>query len=199
MKNLEEKLELHKLWLKGAQGGVLLDLRGANLSGVNLCGANLRYADLRGANLSGVNLSGANLRYADLSGANLSGANLRYADLSGANLRRANLRSVNLSGANLRSANLSDADLSDADLRYADLRLCRLKWCIGNNKEIKSLQIGEYLISYYKDILNIGCKSYTLLEWESFTDIEIAKMDANALTWWNLNKHILIELVKREI
>ena len=139
MKNLEEKLELHKLWLKGAQGGVLLDLRDANLSDTDL-----RYADLR-------------------------------------------------------CANLSDADLSDADLRYADLSGANLRLCIGNNKEIKSLQIGEYLISYYKDILNIGCKSYTLLEWESFTDIEIAKMDANALTWWNLNKHILIELVKREI
>lgn len=32
MKNLEEKLELHKLWLKGTQGGVLLDLSDTNLS-----------------------------------------------------------------------------------------------------------------------------------------------------------------------
>ena len=144
MKNLEEKLELHKLWLKGAQGGVLLDLGGANLSD--------------------------------------------------ANLRSANLRSANLIGANLSDANLSDANLGGTHLRGADLR-----YCIGNNKEIKSLQIGEYLISYYKNILNIGCQSYTLLEWKSFTDIEIDNMDTNALDWWNLNKHIIFKLVKREI
>ena len=129
MKNLEEQLELHKLWLKGEQGGVLLDLSDADLSD-----ANLRYANLRGADLSDTNLSGANLRFS-----------------------------------------------------------------IGNNKEIKSLQIGEYLISYHKNILNIGCKRYTLLEWESFTNIEIDNMDTKALDWWNLNKHIIFELVKREI
>ena len=154
MKNLEEKLELHKLWLKGAQGGVLLDLRGADL----------RCANLRCANLRGANLRGADLR-----------------------------------GANLRDAHLSDTDLRGANLSNVNLRGTNLRYCIGNNKEIKSLQIGEYLISYYKNILNIGCQSYTLLEWESFTDIEIDNMDTNALEWWNLNKHIIFELVKREI
>ncbi len=184
MKKLEEKLELHKLWLKGEQGGVLLDLRGANLSGTNLSDANLSDADLSDADLSDADLSDANLSDADLSDADLSGANLSDADLSGANLRYADL-----SGANLRYANLSGADLSDTDLRFS----------IGNNKEIKSLQIGEYLISYHKNILNIGCKRYTLLEWESFTNIEIDNMDTKALDWWNLNKHIIFELVKREI
>ena len=124
MENLKEKLELHKLWLKGEQGGVLLNLSGANLSGVNLSGANLR-----GANLSGIDF----------------------------------------------------------------------KYCIGNNKEIKSIQIGVYLISYTKNILNIGCQSHTLLEWENFTDTEIDIMDSNALNWWTLNKYIILELVKREI
>ena len=194
MKNLEEKLELHKLWLKGAQGGVLLDLGGANLSD-----ANLRSANLRSANLIGANLSDANLSDADLSDANLRSANLRSANLRGANLSDANLRSANLRGANLRGANLSDANLSDANLGGTHLRGADLRYCIGNNKEIKSLQIGEYLISYYKNILNIGCQSYTLLEWKSFTDIEIDNMDTNALDWWNLNKHIIFKLVKREI
>ena len=85
------------------------------------------------------------------------------------------------------------ADLIGADLRDADLRLC-----IGNSKEVKSLQIGTYLISYIKDIVNIGCKSHTLEQWKRFTDEEINKMDTDALAWWKLNKHIIIELVERE-
>ena len=194
MKNLEEQLELHKLWLKGEQGGVLLDLGGANLSDANLRSANLRSANLIGANLSDANLSDADLSDADLSDADLSDANLRSANLRGANLSDANLSDANLSDANLGGANLRGANLGGTHLRGADLI-----YCIGNNKEIKSLQIGEYLISYHKNILNIGCQSYTLLEWESFTDIEINNMDTNALDWWNLNKHIIFELVKREI
>ena len=49
--------------------------------GVNLSGADLRYAHLRGANLQGADLRGANLRGADLQGAYLRGANLQGADL----------------------------------------------------------------------------------------------------------------------
>ena len=158
MKDLKEKLDLHKEWLLDDSKGMRIDLRNANL----------RDADLSGADLSGANLSGANLRDADLSGADLSGANLSGADLSG--------------------ADLSGANLSGADLRY----------CIGNNKEIKSLQIGTYLISYTKDILNIGCQSYKHSDWRTFSDSIILNMDGQkALDWWNLNKHILFELIDR--
>jgi len=126
---------------------------------------------------------------ADLKGANLKGANLSYADLSYADLRGANLIDADLSYANLSYANLRGANLNCADLRY----------CIGNGKEIKSLQIGTYLISYTKDILNIGCQSYTLDEWKAFSDEEIKVMDDGALEWWKLNKHIIIELAERKI
>ena len=134
-------------------------------------------------------LSNSNLRDANLRGANLRGADLAGADLSYADLRDTELNYTDLRGANLMGADLSGADLTDANLRY----------CIGNGKEIKSLQIGAYLISYTKDILNIGCQSYTLAEWKAFSDEEIKVMDDGALEWWKLNKHIIIELVEREI
>ena len=59
-------------------------------------GANLTGVDLYGADLSGADLTGANLYGADLTGANLTGANLYGADLTGANLSRANLSRANL-------------------------------------------------------------------------------------------------------
>ena len=76
---LNEVLELHKLWLDSVAGGVRADLRCADLSGADLSGANLRCANLRCANLSDADLSGADLRRADL-----RRADLRRADLSGA-------------------------------------------------------------------------------------------------------------------
>ncbi len=64
---------------------------------------NLRYADL-----SGVNLRYANLRYADLNDACLTGA-----DLSGANLKKAYLCGTELSHVDLRGANLTDIKLDE--------------------------------------------------------------------------------------
>ena len=177
---LKEILKLHKMWLNKETGSNY-----ANLTDVNLAGIDLRYADLRYATLTGVNLEGANLGYI-----NLEGANLSYANLINVNLRGANLKGTNLKGTNLKGT----------DLRGVDLRNTNLRYCIGNNKEVKSLQIGTYLISYNEDILNIGCQSHKLDAWKTFTDNEILEMDdISALDWWKLNKEIIISLVEREL
>ena len=81
--------------------------------------------DLRCANLKGVDLSSADLSYADLTCANLKGANLTDVNLTDANLRLANLRGADLRGANLKDANLSHTDFTGADLEYSCLNLSR--------------------------------------------------------------------------
>ncbi|HJW20779.1 MAG TPA: pentapeptide repeat-containing protein [Candidatus Nitrosotalea sp.] len=107
------------------------DLKGANLSGINMqginmSGINMQEVNLTDANLQDVNFSKSNLHDADLSGTLLSGANLREADLSGANLR-----GVILSGVNLFGANLSDANLRDADIRGANFTGSITNGCNG--------------------------------------------------------------------
>ncbi len=74
---------------------------------------------LADADLTGVDLPGANLTDAWLAGASLAGANL-----SGAILISASLAGADLSGARLGGANLLFADLSDA--RWIDGSVCRL-------------------------------------------------------------------------
>ena len=88
---IKNKIDLHKKWLNGEEGGVRLDL------------------------------SNADLRHVDLSYVDLRHVDLSYADLSNADLRCTNLRSADLRCTNLRSADLSNADLSYANLRGADL------------------------------------------------------------------------------
>ena len=135
-----------------------------------------------------------------LRGSDLSYSNLSYSALVGSDLRGSNLRGSNLSYSDLRGSNLRGSDLRGSDLSYSDLRSSDLRGVIGNGMEIKSLQIGTYMVSYHKDILNIGCQSYTLDKWINFTDEEIDVMDRGiSLDWWKLNKDILVTLVKREI
>ena len=115
---------------------IIPDLSGADLSEIDLAGANLARADLTAARLSGTNLGGANLSrarlfradlsQADLSRANLFKTNLCQADLGGANLNRADLTSALLIRANLSGASLLDACLNDANLGQASLFRSRL-------------------------------------------------------------------------
>ena len=123
-------------------------------------------AILRGANLRGANLIGANLSYADLRGANLRGADLRYADLSYAELRGANLR-----GANLRCA-------------------------IGNGKEIKSLQITNFTVTYTHDQLAIGCEQHKISDWWKFSDERVLSFDDFTLEDWKRGRKLLIAIIK---
>jgi uncharacterized protein YjbI with pentapeptide repeats len=123
-----------------------VSLRGRELQGAVLIGADLRRIDFTRANLQGASLNEANLQDANLVGAHLEGADLSYAHLERANLscgfdhskaregadphcadlRDAFLSHTYLNGADLRGAELHGADLNGADfhgtnLSYADL------------------------------------------------------------------------------
>jgi uncharacterized protein YjbI with pentapeptide repeats len=100
---------------------LVISLRGASLSEVDLSGANLHAAKLSRADLSRANLSGATLRMADLSEANLRGTKLLQAELREANLSRTDLSRADLRGASLRGADLHKADLGGADISGAGM------------------------------------------------------------------------------
>ena len=127
----------------------------------------------------------ADLRDANLRDADLSDANLRYADLSDANLSDA----INLKGANLRDANLKGANLRDADLL-----------CIGNHKELKTLQLDKWDVGYTYDTLQIGCQRHAIEKWLKW-DTEagrkwISLMDVEALEWANKFLPLVLNFIK---
>ena len=132
-----------------------------SLTRANLTRANLKEADLRGADLEEANLTGANLRRANLTRADLRGANLIFTDLTRANLEGANLKSVNLYNTT------------------------------GNNKEIKTIQLGTYIVNITDKDMQIGCELHSIEDWFNFDNEHIASMDRSALDWWNENKHKL--------
>ena len=102
------------------------DLRGLDLSHADLRGADLSYSNLRDVNLSGANLSEVYLDEADLSGANLQGTNLQNASLIKAYLMKTNLENANLSQAYLTGAYLTKAIVINANLAGAYLNGSKL-------------------------------------------------------------------------
>ena len=141
-KKLAEILAAHKLYLTDKKGG-----SEANLSEVDLRGADLREADLRGACLREADLSEAILSEADLSEAILSEVDLRGADLSEAILSKAYLSEADLRGAYLSEANLSEANLSEANLRRANLRGANLRGAYLRRAYLSEANLSEVNLS----------------------------------------------------
>ena len=111
------------------------------------------------------------------------GDNLQGANLQGANLKEANLQYANLQGANLRGANLKEANLQGANLQYANLpaeviRIDGLRWDV----------------TIFQDWITIGCQHHHIVDWDKFTDDEIAEMHDDALEFWKENKQKLITI-----
>jgi uncharacterized protein YjbI with pentapeptide repeats len=112
------------------------DLSGMNLRGEDLSGLNLSRCDFSGADLSQANLAKTNLSFSRLVGANMQQAQLDEceflgADLSGANLnecsaKRTGFGGATLTGATLFHGNLEGASLSKAQLQSADFRTAKL-------------------------------------------------------------------------
>jgi hypothetical protein len=64
-------------------------------------------------------------------------------------------------------------------------------------KEIKSLQIETYTITYTSQVLQIGCKQYPFDKWWSFSDAEIYQMDGTkAVEWWHKYKELIRSIVE---
>ena len=86
-----------------------LNLRGAQLSGLPLAGADFSDADLLDAELKRTDLTGATLSEADLTNVDLTGSILVGADLSEALLRNTEFTNADFTGADLTEADLAGA------------------------------------------------------------------------------------------
>ena len=126
----EMSVEQVKSALQRASAEAPADLRGKDLSDLDLSRLDFRHANLRGASFFGSKLVLADFRGATLEGANLNGAWLMGTDFTGANLTRASLLSVVVLGGEVKKmpvfkgANLTGvkmiADLPGADLSGAN-------------------------------------------------------------------------------
>lgn len=145
-------------WRTDDAPGPRVDLRAANLIGVNLAGMQLRQArfegavlfqvDLRGADLFFAHFTDADLREAQAEGANLAmarmrGARLQGAQLLGANLRQSWLTEADLSGAKLDGADLTGAQLQKADLHEASLLGTSLKWARLEDADLRAAHLTQ--------------------------------------------------------
>jgi uncharacterized protein YjbI with pentapeptide repeats len=147
-----------------------LDLRGADLSGLDLQELPLAYIQ---GGLSGKWWIEAKLEEREAATINMAGANLQKAHLEGAVLRRANLRNTNLESAHLEGADLYRTHLEGAYLRNAYLGgtcLQRTYFDTATSFEDVSIQdskfgTAKFADTYWNDmhVLNINWSQIKVL------------------------------------
>lgn len=128
VRNLNDILQNHILWLNDNNSGQRAKLRWADLSGADLGDAKLSGADLIGTKLRWANLKYADLRNADISAADLKYADLRNADLSGAKLNNTDLRNVDLRGARLNNTDFSQANGLLSAIKFMETNFEKTKY-----------------------------------------------------------------------
>jgi uncharacterized protein YjbI with pentapeptide repeats len=121
------------------------DVAGADFSGADLSSARLagvkhlwlaKLDNARLADLTGVDLHGANLTVAQLDGIQAYGANLSNADLTGTSLSHAHFIRANLTAAKLAHAAMDYADCRLAKLQAADLSQANLNLTAFNSANL---------------------------------------------------------------
>lgn len=85
----------------------------------------------------------------------------------------------------------SKADLGRADLRGADLREAKIQNCIGNCREIKTIQTEKWNIVYTDSMMSIGCELHCIEDWFGFDADRIIRMDSESFEFWKKWKPIL--------
>jgi hypothetical protein len=127
---LKQGVEVWNRWVLDPHN-IPVDLREANLAGMDLTGIKLMSALLDGADLHGTDLRSSDLRSTSMRRANLtkakfSAALATHARLSESNLESAELFLTNLSHSDLSRSNLTDAALVDTNLNGVNLEKANL-------------------------------------------------------------------------
>lgn len=102
-------------------------------------------ADLTGADFEGANLRRAIFDGADLEGANLAGADMRNGSFIGANLMKVALDGADMRGARFQRAKLSLSNMQDAKLKGADMRGVRGRYAVWRRADWWNARMDDSL------------------------------------------------------
>ena len=84
---------------------------------------------------------------------------------------------------------------------YGDAQVYGNARVYGNalvEKQPQIFRTSKYNISISDNYIAIGCKNYSISEWEKFDDYTISNMDYGALEWWKIWKPIIFAMIDAE-
>lgn len=199
---LEEKLESHYDWLEGKPCGVQAVLTGIieceDLSAINMSRVIFDGAEVVDCNLNWSSLCRAIVRVSRFHRCSFWEADLDRIDVEHSAFVSCDFTLADLSGAHFRKGvNLHESRFMEAELAGANLEGVRIMMgAIGDGKHIKSLQCGEYPVTYTADMMQIGCGLRPIREWLEMTPSQVEHIEEICPNWWAKWKPILAQIVE---
>lgn len=119
----------------------------------------------KGCDLTDSDFSGVKARYLDMSNANLT-----RVDFSGSALMHCKFERSKMAGTNFDSARFDYSHFGAANLKNSKLsNVITCNALVGNTREIKTLHLCTYIVSYTKTHAAAGCAFNTLEWWQNCT------------------------------
>lgn len=157
-----------------------LNMKRANLTGVELDPGG--YTEF---NLDGVNLDKADLEFCHFYDVQMNGISLRNANLVGVNLEAASLQSILLTQSDLYYAKLSKARMYKADLQDANLEATDLCEAILSRSNLRGANLRES--KAMKTHLDSADLSFTNLSYADFEGANMTRVDFHGANLKNTN------------
>ena len=178
-------LDDHQKALDGEEGYKLAELYDQDLVNLEVEGKDLRMVNFQRSILLGSKFKGSDLSMASFSGCFMANSDLSQCNLALANLSHANLFQVNLDNTNLTGV--------------------RLQGTVGNMKQVKSMHLETYPVTYTKDIISVGCWQMPIYVWSCMNNDKLWEYippDVRAhfvkdfdFDWWDKWKETIFKII----
>ncbi len=96
---------------------------------------------------------------------------MAWADFKDVNFYKADFEGADFWNADFEGADFWNADFKGADFTDADFRDADFKSVKGDGYLIKSMQVDTYPVTLIKNMLQIGCKRFTIDEWNKHKEL----------------------------
>ena len=134
--------------------------------------------------------------YASFTSQDFTGLNFDKMDFTGANFVRCLFLRCDMKETNFSSATLLNSNFTDASLTNAIFTKANLEGVIGNTREIKSLQIVRFPITYTSSIVQIGCKQCSIEHIDDEFNKIIEALGGKHSSTWDKYKQYLETLLQ---
>ena len=134
--------------------------------------------------------------YASFTSQDFTGLNFDKMDFTRANFTRCLFLRCDMKETNFSSAVLLNSNFIDASLTNAIFTGANLEGVVGNTREIKSLQIVRFPITYTSTTVQIGCKQCTIENIDDEFNKIIESLGGKHSSTWDKYKQYLETLLQ---
>lgn len=142
-----------------------------------------------------------------LNEANLDGLDLNHLNFDNVFINGASFKNTILSNISSKNASFIECDFTKSDFSFCNLLNTEFEECVlkeiilrdtvGDMKNIFSVVLDTYVMTFTKEIMNLGCDSKSIEDWRKTTTDDIEDDEQKWL--WDYYKELIFEIIDKRL